>query len=124
MLVEAPEDSPGFVTCDHPVSLKLVRAASRPGRSRITDTKNNSLLPLTPKLAVVGSLEGESGEATFTDDKVSSANGTTVLNAQRQVYASRGDFRYQIDQMQAPCVASDLVADQRLLHPAQPALVH
>jgi hypothetical protein len=68
-------------------------------------------------------LEGENGEATFTDDEVSSANGTTVLNAQRQVYASRGDFRYQIDRMQAPRAASDLVADQRFLRPAQPALM-
>jgi hypothetical protein len=43
--------------------------------------------PITPKLADVGTFEGEDGEAQFTGDEVASANGTTILNAQRQVYA-------------------------------------
>jgi hypothetical protein len=51
---------------------------------------------------------------------VASANGTTILNAQRQVYASRGDFLYQT---KPPRAASDLVNDERFLRPAKPALV-
>jgi hypothetical protein len=79
--------------------------------------------PLTPKLAVVGAFELENGEAEFTDSEVSSANGTSILNAQRQVYAKTGDFRYQIDQQQPPRAASLLVTDELFLRPAKPTLV-
>ena len=123
-LVEAPEDSPGFITCDHPVSLSWSKQPPGPGAPGSRTPKTVVFFPLTPRLAVVGSLKGESGVATFTDDEVSTANGTTVLNAQRQVYANRGDFRYQIDKTQAPRAASDLVTDKRFLRPSQPALVH
>jgi hypothetical protein len=51
---------------------------------------------------VVGTLKGEISEAEFTEDEVASANGTTTLNAQRQVYAKNSDFRYQIDLQHPP----------------------
>jgi hypothetical protein len=47
----------------------------------------------------------------------------TALNAQRQVYAERGDFRYRIDPTQPPRAASELLNDERFLRPAKPTLV-
>jgi hypothetical protein len=45
------------------------------------------------------------------------------LNANRQVYAKTGDFRYQIDPQQPPRDAAALVTGQRFLRPAKPTLV-
>jgi hypothetical protein len=72
---------------------------------------------------VVGSLDGDNGEAEFTEDDVASANGTTALNAQRQVYAKTADFRYQIDLQQPPRDAAALVTDENFLRPTKPTLV-
>jgi hypothetical protein len=123
MLVKAPEDSPGFVTCDHPVSLTWSEPQSGRRPLGLATKGTEIFFPITPKLAVVGAFEIEDGEAEFTDEQVSSGNGATILNAQRQVYASRGDFRYQVDGTPPPRAASHLVTDQRFLRPAKPALV-
>jgi hypothetical protein len=123
VLVEAPEDSPGFITCDHPVSLAWSEKPPGPGAPGLRTPNTIVFFPLTPRLAIVGTLEGENGSATFTDGEVALVNGTTVLNAQRQVYASRGDFRYQIDLSQLARPASDLVTDEQFVRPARPSVV-
>jgi len=113
VLMKAPEESPGFITCDHPVCLTW----SEPQHLRLPlglKTKGTEVLfPISPKLAVVGAFELENGEADVSDLDVASANGTIALNAQRQVYAGRDDFKYQIDQTQPPRPASDLIVDER-----------
>ncbi|HMJ41342.1 MAG TPA: DUF4238 domain-containing protein [Pseudolabrys sp.] len=118
VLVKAPEDSPGFVTCDHPVSLTW----SEPQFGRIPlglRTKGTEIFfPISPNLAVVGAFELENGEADFNDEQVASSNGTTILNAHRQVYAGRDDFRYQIDQKQKPQPASALITDKKFTRSA------
>jgi Protein of unknown function (DUF4238) len=114
-----PEGSPEFVTSDHPVSL------TGPASQRAFGLKTPGttiFFPLTPGLAVVGTLEGNNVEADFTENEVASANGTTVLNAQRQVYAKMGDFPYQID-LQNPRDAAALVTDENFLRPVKPQLV-
>jgi hypothetical protein len=123
VLVKSPEDSPGFITGDHPVSLVWSDPKFDQRPLGLATRGTEILFPLTPKLAVVGAFELENGEATFTDEQVASTNGTTILNAQRQVYASRGDFRYQIDQTQPPRAASNLVTDECFVRPAKPSLV-
>jgi Protein of unknown function (DUF4238) len=75
VLVKAPEGSPGFVTGDHPVSLTWSEPPSGPGPLGLRTPGTNIFFPITPKLAVVGTFEGEEGEAQFTDDEVASANG-------------------------------------------------
>jgi hypothetical protein len=66
--------------------------------------------------AIVGALEPQNGETTtLTEDEVAAANATTILNAQRQIYAKTGDLRYRVDPAQPPRAASDLVTDERFL---------
>ena len=123
VLVKAPEGSPGFVTCDHPVSLICSEPPAGRRASGLKTPGTRVFFPLTPGLAVVGTLDGENGEAEFTEDEVDSANGTTALNAQRQVYAKTSDFRYQIDLQKPPRDALALVTEQNFLRPAKPTLV-
>jgi hypothetical protein len=112
VLMKAPEQSPGFITCDHPVCLSW----SEPQKVRLPlglKTKGTEILfPISPGLAVVGAFELDDGEADVNDAEVASANGTIILNAQRQVYSGREDFQYQIDQKQQPRPGSDLIADE------------
>jgi hypothetical protein len=123
VLVKAPEGSPGFVTGDHPVSLTWSEPPSGPRPLGLRTPGTRIFFPITPKLAVVGTFEGEDGRSQFTDNEVAAANGVTALNAQRQVYAERGDFRYRIDSTQPPRAASELLNDERFLRPAKPTLV-
>jgi hypothetical protein len=113
VLMKAPKQSPGFITCDHPVCLTW----SEPQKMRLPlglKTKGTEILfPISPRLAVVGAFELDDGEADVNDAEVASANGTIILNAQRQVYSGREDFQYQIDQKQQPKPGSDLIADEQ-----------
>ena len=80
--------------------------------------------PINPRLAIVGTIEPQSGETTtLTGDEVAATNADTILNAQRQVYAKTGDFRYRIDPALPLRAASELVTDERFLRRAKPALV-
>ena len=108
VLVRAPQGFPGFVTCDHPVSLTW----SEPTRARpgLKLKGTEILFPISPALAVVGVFELVCGVYDCNEEQVASANGTTILNAERQVYA-RGAFSYQIDQNKPPCPSSELVGD-------------
>lgn len=113
VLVKSPENCPGFVTCDHPVSLTW--SEPQPVRRSLgLKTKGTEILfPVSPKLAVVGAYELEEGKMDFTAEQVASANGTTILNAQRQVYSKGHDFTYQIDQQKGPKVGTNLILDEQ-----------
>lgn len=110
VLVKAP-DSASFVTGDHPVSLSW----SEPKRGPIGLKHRGTeiFFPISPKLAVVGAYELEDGVADVTETQVASANGTTILNAQRQVYSLGDDFAYQIDQSKNPRKAAELIGDEQ-----------
>jgi hypothetical protein len=123
VLIKALEGSPGFVTCDHPVSLVGLEPPAGRRTLGLKTPGTKIFFPLTPELAVTGNLEGENGEGEFTNDEVASANGTTVLNAQRQVYAKTSDFRFQIDSQHPPRDASALLTDENFLRVGKPALV-
>jgi hypothetical protein len=123
-LVEAPADSPGFVTSDHPVSLTSAEPLPGGQSPGLRTPRSRVFFPITPKLAIVGTIDPQSGETTtLTEDEVAAANADTILNAQRQVYTKTGDFRYRIDPAQPLRAASELVTDECFLRLAKPALV-
>jgi hypothetical protein len=113
VLGKAAADSAGFVTCDHPVSLTW--SEPQPVRRPLgLKTKGTEILfPVSPRFAVVGAYELEDGKMDFTAEQVASANGTTILNAQRQVYSKGHDFRYQIDQKKDSRLGADLIGDEQ-----------
>jgi hypothetical protein len=113
VLMKVPEDSSGFVTCDHPVCLTWSEPQNMRRPLGLTTKCTEILFPISPELAVVGAFELDNGEADVNDEDIASANGTNILNAHRQVYAGREDFQYQIDQTQQPRPAFDLIADER-----------
>lgn len=115
VLVKAPENSPGFVTCDHPVCLTW--SEPDPNRQRrpigLALHGTEIFFPISPRIGVLGAYEVENGEAKFSDEQVASANGTVILNSQRQVYSKTADFKYLIDQSQKPRDAAVLVDDPK-----------
>jgi hypothetical protein len=115
VLLRATPDSKGFITCDHPVSLiwSEPTAARRPLGLKTTGTE--ILFPISPELAVVGAFELENGVHESDKIQVASCNGTTILNSNRQVYAIREDFDYQIDQTMEPRSSAGLLKDESFL---------
>jgi hypothetical protein len=115
VLLKAPMDSPGFVTCDHPVSLIWSEPDPKRRNFRIGLKHKGTeiLFPISPHLAIVGAYELENGECDVTEEQVASCNGTTILNSHRQVYARTISFTYQIDQSKPARRASELLEDER-----------
>jgi Protein of unknown function (DUF4238) len=115
LLLKAPKDSAGFVTCDHPVSLIWSEPDPKRRNLRIgLKLKGTEILfPISPHLAALGAYELENGECDITEEEVASCNGTVILNSHRQVYARTMSFTYQIDQSKPPRKASELLEDER-----------
>jgi hypothetical protein len=98
VLAKAPDGSSAFVTCDHPVCLSWSEPEVKIIAPGLKLTGTEILFPVSSKLAVVGAFELEHGERDFTEEQVAAANGTIILNAQRQVYSKGYEFRYKIGQ--------------------------
>ena len=113
VLMKGPEQSPGFITCDHPVCLTWSEPQNMRRPLGLKTKGTEILFPISPKLAVVGAFELDNGEADIDEEDVASANGAIILNAQRQVYAGRVDFQYQIDQNNQPRPGSHLFNDEQ-----------
>jgi hypothetical protein len=113
VLVKAPGGSPGFITCDHPVSLVWSEPQSKRLPLGLKTKGSEMFFPISPGLAVVGAYELENGEHEFNDEQVASSNGTTILNAERQVYPKGYDFKYQIDQKKDPRPGTSLIEDDQ-----------
>jgi hypothetical protein len=115
VLASAPEGSGGLVTCDHPVCLSWSEPDPKRGRLRpgLKLKGTEVLFPLSSTLAMVGAFELENGEYEFDEEQVASANGTIILNAQRQIYARSMEFSYQIDQTKPPRKPGELIEDER-----------
>lgn len=110
--LKAPEGS-SFITCDHPVCLSWSEPKSHRLPLGLKLLGTEMLFTLSPLLAVVGAFELDNGVADVNADQVASANGTIILNAQRQVYARDEQFQYQIDQSQKPLPGSQLLEEER-----------
>jgi Protein of unknown function (DUF4238) len=97
MLVKAPANSGGFVTCDEPVALVWSDPPSgRPRRPPGFGLLNTEVFfPVSPRLAMMGSFNFEEDrEHTASDRLVAEMNGATIDFARRQVYARDLHFQY------------------------------
>lgn len=109
LLLKVPENAE-FVTCDHPVGLVWSGPRHPPRGLKVKGTE--VIFPISPKLAVVGAFEIENGEATIREEQAAAFNGHTILNSERQVYATGDHFRYHIDGSCEPKSASELSTDK------------
>jgi hypothetical protein len=97
-LLEAPQDSAGFITTDRPVTLSL-SDGSLPSEKRamgfgVKDTL--VLFPLCPRLLAVGTFGGRDGLARVSRELVAKANFTMVQHCERRLFAPRGDFEVKL----------------------------
>jgi hypothetical protein len=97
-LAKAPEGSSAFVTCDHPVCHAWSEPEGKIIAPGLKLKGTEILFPISPKLAIVGAFEFEEGVRDFTEEQVAGANGSIILNAQRQVFSKAWEFRYRIGQ--------------------------
>lgn len=95
-LLKAADNSGGFVTSDHPVSLRWSRQADNKGffppgyGMEMTDV----MFPLSSNLALIGRFEGEEKEATADFFSVASYNANVIGLARRQIYARDDAYSY------------------------------
>jgi Protein of unknown function (DUF4238) len=108
-----PMESPGFVTCDHPVCLMFSDPKMRgkfkgPGHG-LAGTQ--LIFPIGTHMAVVGAYEIEEGTLKLNEDRVAGVNGALVTYADRQVYAANPDFTYVRQENEKPRRGSSLIKD-------------
>jgi hypothetical protein len=92
----ATKSAGDFVTCDHPVILRNTQeTAGFLGRSAGHAMMNTMLLfPLTRRLSLFGSFEGEDGVIPVGPSLVGRMNSMIIDNADAQVYAVDDSFQY------------------------------
>lgn len=89
-LLMAPAASLGFVTCDHPVTLRWIDSTSGPAGYGLRGTE--VFLPLSPSYALYGTFEGQDELISLSHEAVAMVNGYVARNALRQVYARSDEF--------------------------------
>jgi uncharacterized protein DUF4238 len=90
----APEESAGFVTCDYPVCLMFTDPKIRGGLYGPGHGLHGTELvfPIGRHMAIVGSFEAQEAALQVTESLVANVNGVIVAYADRQVYAGDPDF--------------------------------
>jgi hypothetical protein len=121
LILLAPKDSPGFVTCDHPVCLMLSDPKMRggfhgPGHG-LTGTE--IIFPVGRRMAIVGAFELREETVTLNEDGVAGVNGALVAYANRQVYAADPRFTYSRQYKEQPRPGATLVNDTLFLKQSQ-----
>ena len=114
MIMKAGIGSPGFVTCDHPVTLmwadpKMRASTFYPPGFGLKGTQ--VIFPLSSCLALAGAFELRNDNITIGEEHVAAVNGTTILRAQRQVYSRDLNFRYIFNDEQGIRKAARLIDD-------------
>ncbi|MCL1622608.1 DUF4238 domain-containing protein [Ralstonia pseudosolanacearum] len=95
-LLRAGAQSGGFVTSDHPVTLRwndpaLAGGFYGPGYG-LSDT--SVVCPLSHQLALLGTFDGRSGALELSDSTVAAVNSLTIGHAASQIYAQSDRFFY------------------------------
>lgn len=98
LLLEAPADSPGFVTSDRPVTLiHGDGSAGSPERPLTYETPNSIVLfPLAPTLLAYGTYEIQPGVAQAGRRAVASANVMMAQHCVRMVFAPNDRFELAV----------------------------
>jgi hypothetical protein len=110
-LLHAPNDTGGFITSDHPLMLTWTRPTPLQYTPGLALEHTAVTLPLSPKLCLVGTFEDCSSFVSLQTESVARINGTSVLWADRQVYAKNTSFVYAFDHCMRPRKASELLTD-------------
>jgi hypothetical protein len=112
----APKETRGFITCDHPVCLMFSDPKRRggfhgPGHG-LPGTE--VIFPVGRQLAVVGAFELKENTIVLNESGVARLNGAMVAYADRQVYAADNNFLYTLEH-EKPRLGASLVKDARFL---------
>ena len=96
MLQITTKTAGNFVTCDHPVVLRNTREVPGIfGRAAGHGMRNTMLLfPLTRRMSLLGSFEGQDGVIPASSSLVAETNSMIIDNADAQVYAYDDSFQY------------------------------
>lgn len=114
LVLLAPNELGGFVTCDHPVCLmfsdpKMRNGFYGPGHG-LAGTQ--IIFPVGKRVAIVGAFEFENETTHMLDeDGVAGVNGALVVYADRQVYAADANFTYSRQYHEKPRLGASLVKD-------------
>lgn len=119
LLLQAPQNSAGFITSDHPVCL-MWSDPSRRGRfygPGLGLPGTEVIFPISPGLAMIGAFELKDDEREVADEVVAAVNGAIATYAERQVYARDSNFHYQTQSSAPPRKANKLLGDQIFKRP-------
>jgi Protein of unknown function (DUF4238) len=113
-ILKAKSDSGGFVTTDHPVCMHYAGAVNygeqfAPGLG-LSD--RYVLVALSPKVALVGRLEGEEDVIEAGKHTVASFNTSVMGYAMKQIYAANDGFLYTRPATQPLGTVATLLHDQ------------
>lgn len=113
----APEDTPGFITCDHPVSLFWSDPAMRGGFYGPGFGMHGTevMFAVSRRLALIGAFEVEDQEIVAGPELQGIVNGCMIASATSQVYAAGNDFEYQLTADTPRRRGSDLLGETKFL---------
>ena len=96
VVLKAPQDTGGIVTSDHPVSLTWSDPEMQgSGRGPGLAAKNTDIIvPISHRLALIGSFDLEEGELDITEEMVTHLNDRIIGGSHHQVYAHDLNFTY------------------------------
>jgi hypothetical protein len=114
LVLLAPKESGGFVTCDHPVCLMFSDPKMRggfhgPGHG-LAGTE--IIFPVGRRMAIAGAFELEKEDTlVLNENGVAGVNGAMAAYADRQVYAADTNFTYARQENEKPRLGASLVKD-------------
>lgn len=117
LVLRAADGSGGYLTCDHPASLMWSDPKMRGGfhGPGLGMPGTQIVFPLSRSLAIVGAFELKSTPDRFTvgAQRVAEINGTTIINAARQVYCTDHETSYVLKHDKKPKRCMALLSDSR-----------
>ncbi len=113
----AAVDTPGFITCDHPVALTFSDPAMRGGfySPGFALPETEVVFPVTQRLALIGAFEADTAEIVADRELQAIVNGAMLANASAQVYAATLDFEYRLKTDVPLRSGHDLLGDTEFL---------